>query len=1083
MSLASFGVRKPVVTNLLMFAVIAAGLIAASQLRREFFPEQDPENILLTLPYPGATPEEVEEALAIKVENALIDLDEIDDITATLGEGGGTLTAEVREGADPDEALDEVERAIDALRDLPDEAEDITVQLLEPRLPVIRLALFGDMSEDVLKDAIRGVRDDLLSLPGMGEVLVDGVRDYELRIDVRHDELLRQGISLPQVAAAVEAYMDEVPGGTVKNVGGNIKVRTMGVPERARAIRGIVVRGDPTGQAVTVGDIAAVNEGFTDDRVINRFNSRPAAVLTVFKVGQQDIVNIAKMVRSYVHGRRGEAFDGNWLDRQFGSDRLAAYELGRRSPHPLPAGAEVAALSDLARFVEGRLDLLVRNAGYGAVLVFATLLLVLNWRAAFWVGVGLIIALMGTLVLMAAVDVTLNLLTMFGLIVVLGLLVDDAIVVSENIQTLHEGGEPALDAAIRGTDIVTWPVVATVLTTVVAFIPLRFVKGSIGDLLGALPLVVGCALIMSLIESLLILPSHMAHSLKKRDDVVARRLAAEAAGRPHRPSRLQRLENGRDRFLQQRMIPAYAAALAWCLRHRYLAVLATVMVLLFSLGLVAGKRVGFVFLSNSDAETVIVDLRMPIGTPLETTERAVAAVEAAAESQPEVKSVASVIGQSANIDTGESSAVSTHIAQMFVELYYVELRERESSQVIASIRERLRDKLVGVDRIGFSEISGGPGGPDITVRISGARPERLRAAVADLKHELATFAGVVGIADDGDLGQAEQRIVPRPADVRSVGLTPRDVATQVRGFLFGIDAHTFAERQEDIDVRVRLDEDTRRDLAAIEQSWLVTPAGLTVPLGEIADVEEATTYATITRIDRKRSVTVTADTVPSVSPEDITQALDLDALRAKYPDLNIAYAGRQEQLGDAFASLPLGMAAACGMIYVILAWLFSSYTQPLIVMLVIPFSLIGVVWGHLLLGYDITFLSLIGMVALSGIVVNDSLILVEFYNDERRQGATVYDALIAAGRARFRAILLTTVTTVLGLTPLILEQSFQAKFLIPMAISIAMGLVSATALILVVLPCFMLIFDDIKAASYRMWFGRPRPAAVGPSPG
>ena len=1074
MSLAAFGVRKPVVVNLLMFAIIGAGLIAGLELRREFFPEQDPENILITLPYPGATPEEVEEALAIKVENALIDLDELDEVSATLGEGGGTLTAEVREGADPYDALDEVERAIDALQDLPDEAEDLTVQLLEPRLPVIRVALFGDLSEDVLKDAIRALRDDLLSLPGMGEILIDGVRDYEVRIDVRHGELLRQGISLPEVAAAVEAWMTEVPGGTVRNVGGNIKVRTMGVPERAQAIRNIVVRGDPTGQAVTVGDIATVREGFTDNQVINRFNRRPAAVLTVFKVGQQDIVNIAKMVRSYVHGRRGEPFDGGWLDRRFASDRLAAYELGRASPHPLPPGAEVASLSDLARFVEGRLDLLVRNAGYGAVLVFATLLLVLNWRAAFWVGIGLVIAIMGTLALMAAIDVTLNLLTMFGLIVVLGLLVDDAIVVSENIQARHERGEPALEAAIGGTNMVTWPVVATVLTSVVAFIPLRFVKGSIGDLLGALPLVVGCALLVSLVESLFILPSHMAHSLKKRDDAVAAALDAERRGRPINRSWVQRFEAGRDHVIQRRMIPAFARGLAFTLRHRYLTALFTVVVLAISLGLVAGKRVGFVFLSNSDAETVIVDLRMPIGTPIEATERAVDAVEAAAAAQPEVKSIASVVGQSANIDTGTSSAVTTHIAQMFVELYYVELRERESSQVIASIREALEGELVGVDRLAFSEISGGPGGPDITVRISGARPERLRAAVADLKRELAGFGGVVGIADDSDLGQAEQRIVPRPADVRSVGLTPRDVATQVRGFLFGIDAHTFADRQEDIDVRVRLDENTRRDLAAIEESWLVTPAGSLVPLGEVADIEEATTYATITRIDRRRSVTVTADTVPSVSPEDITQALDLDALRAKYPDLSIVYAGRQEQLGDAFASLPLGMAAACAMIYVILAWLFSSYTQPLIVMLVIPFSLIGVVWGHLLLGYDITFLSLIGLVALSGIVVNDSLILVEFYNDERRRGATVYDALIAAGRARFRAILLTTVTTVLGLTPLILEQSFQAKFLIPMAISIAMGLVSATVLILVVLPCFILIFDDIKALWFRLWHGRQR---------
>lgn len=1104
MSLARFGVRKPVPVNLLMFAILAAGLVAGLSLRREFFPEQDPDSAILSLPYPGATPEEVEEALAIKVENALIDLDEVDELSVTLAEGGGAMTIKFREGINARRALEEVDRAIDSLRDLPDEAEEITSQLLEPRLPVIRVAVFGDLEEATLKDVVRGVRDDLLTLEGMGEVLIDGVRDYEVRVDVRQDALLQQGISLPSVAEAVRSWMTEVPGGTVKGASGNVKVRTMGVAERAGAIREIVVRSFPDGRSITVGDIAEVNETFVDDLVINRFNSRdanarapgnqgnnpgsvdtddsagtgetqlvgkPAAVMTVFKVGDQDIVNIARMVRSYTLGRQGQPFDGGSLESRFGSDRHRAWQLGRRSPTPLPAGVSIATTGDLARFVEGRLDLLLRNAGYGAVLVFLTLLFFLNWRAAFWVGIGLVTAILGTLVLMSALDVTLNLLTMFGLIVVLGLLVDDAIVVAENIQARHDRGEPAFEAAVGGTDQVSWPVVATVLTSVVAFLPLTFIKGQIGDLLGALPIVVACALMMSLIESLLILPSHMGHSLKHRDDAHDRRHAGRIA------TAVKRFEAWRDHLVLGRMVPGYARVLRWILRFRYVAVVASFAVFIATAGLFAGGRLAFEFLPKNDAETVLVDLRMPIGTPINATNDMVARVEAAAFTQPEVQSIGSVVGQRANIDTGNSEAAATHIAQMFLELYKVELRDRESSQVIESIRRELDGKVDGADRLSFSEISGGPGGSAITVRVRGKDASQITAAVAELKHLLAGFAGVVDIADDSDLGQAEQRITPRTADIRTVGLTPVDVATQVRGFLFGIDAHTYAAQQEDIDIRLRIDETTRRDLNAIEDAWLITPTGSLVPLGEVADLQEDTTYATIKRVDRQRSVTVSADTIPSLSPESVTSEINLDQLRATYPGLTIEYAGRQEQMGDAFGSLPVGMAAACLMIYVILAWLFSSYLQPLTVMLIIPFALIGVVWGHLALGYNLTFLSLIGIVALSGIVVNDSLILVEFFNHERQRGATVYDALIDAGRARLRPILLTTITTVLGLTPLILEQSFQAKFLIPMGISIAAGLLAATVLILLILPCWILIFDDLKRGAYYLWHGRTKDKA------
>ena len=1063
MNIVRFGVNKPVPVNLLMAAIIIAGAMSIVLLRREFFPETDPEQAQILLVYPGATPREVEEGLALKIEDKLADLDEVDEIRTVLAEGGGGVTVEFREGVAVYRALDEVERAIDSLTDLPDDAEEIQVSLFEPKLPVIRVTVYGDVDEQVLKRTIRGVRDDLRSLAGMGEVVITGVRDYEIRVDVRSGSLLEHGVSLSQVAEAMRGWMTDVPGGTVRNEAGNVKVRTLGVRERARAIREIVVRADPQGGALLVGDIARVEDSFVDEQVINRFNGYPAASLTVFKVGEQDIVHIAETVRAYVNGRNQVPFEPQGFERLRVSDRQRAWELGRSSPQPLPRGAQIAFNSDFARFVEGRLDLLVRNAKYGAALVFLTLLLFLNWRVAWWVGVGLITALLGTLVIMSWADVTLNLLTMFGLIVVLGLLVDDAIVVSENIQSLHDRGQPALSAAVDGATQVFWPVIATVLTTVVAFLPLTFIRGRIGDLLGALPVVVACALMMSLVESLLILPSHMGHSLAKRDRAKPGKMV----------TLVQRAERWRDHMVLDRLVPFYGRVLTFMLRHRYETVAVAAAVLAVTMGLVVGGRVPYEFMTRSDAESVIVDVRMPIGTAIDKTNAIIELIESAAQTQEETRSVSSVVGQRSDLDTGAEEASAAHVAQMFVELKPVEQRDRESSQVIASIRQAVEGQLDEVDRIAFTEMTGGFAGPTISIRVRGDTGSPMADAVDDLKRMLAGFDGVHDIADDDELGQTEVQINLRPG-AAALGFSTEGVARQVRGFLYGIDAHVFAGRQEDIDVRVRLDEPTRRNLAAIENSWLIGPTGRPVPLSEIADIVQNTTYATIKRIDRQRAVTVTADTAVGVSPEAIVSQLDLDGLRDRYPGLHIEFAGRQQQQTDAFASLPLGFMTAMVMIYVILAWLFSRYIQPLIVLMVVPFSVIGVVWGHLLLGYEMTFLSLIGFVALTGIVVNDSLILVKFYNEERNLGRSVFDGLVAAGRARLRAILLTTITTVLGLTPLILEQSFQAKFLIPMAISIAGGLVSTTVLVLIVLPSFILIFNDLRGIAYYLWHGMSR---------
>jgi len=1060
-NLPAFGIRQPVPANLLMLVLVVGGIAAMGSIPREFFPESDPEAVVISLRYPGASPEQIESTVAVKVEDQLAELEEVKEIRTTLAEGGGGVTAELHEWVDEAEVLDEIERALDQLTDLPEELERLEAVLLEPEIPIIQVLVHGDLEEAVLKRAIRGVRDDLRSLPGMGRIVVAGVRDYEMRVDVREAAMVAHGLALPEIAGAVSRWVEEVPGGSVRAGTGEFKVRTRGVPERAAALRELVVGTDPAGGVVRLAEIATVRDGFVDEPLRYRFDGRPAANLTLYKVGEQDIVDMAGTVRAYVAGRRGEpAPPVTRLARWFGDGRPAAWRLGRRGAHPLPVGAEITVNADFARFVEGRLDLLLRNALYGAMLVFATLLLLLNWRVALWVGVGLVTAIGGTLALMDATGITLNMLTMFGLIVVLGLLVDDAIVVSENIQARHEAGEPALTAAVTGTGQVAWPVVATVLTSIVAFLPLMFIRGRIGDLLGALPLVVACALFMSLLESILILPSHMGHTLARRARLRARRP----------PGRLARFETWRDRLLMKRLVPAYGRLLGRLLRWRYAWAAAAVAALTLSLGLLAGGRVVYNFLPAQDAETIAVGVRMPVGTPAERTAAVIGAIEAAARAQPEVRHVTSVVGERNDVETGATERLGSHRGQLFIELLFVEARDRSSMAVIASIRQTLAERGVAAERITWRPLTGGPGGPDISLRLTGGDPAGTAAAAEALSAKLAGFDGVIDVWDDAHRGQLEIAVEVRPEAARR-GFTVRQVAEQVRGALFGITAHVFADREEDIDIRVRLEEGTRGDLAAVLTSWVAAPDGRWVPLGEIVRLRESTSFATLERVDRARAVTVSADTDPSVTPEQVMAALDLGAFRAAHPGVRVALAGRQQQQAEAFASLPWGMGAALGMIYVILAWLFGRFGQPLAVLLVVPFSFIGVIGGHFLLGYQITFLSLIGAVALAGIVVNDSLILVQFMNESRASGRSFIGALIRAGRARFRPILLTTVTTVLGLTPLILERSFQARFLIPMGIAIAAGLLAATVLVLTVLPCFLMIFEDGRRLARWAWGG------------
>ncbi len=1056
MKLVRFGVRNGVPMTLLTWAVLLGGTVSAFTIRREFFPEMASLTLQARLDYPGASPSEVEESLARKVEDAAEQVEDASRIATLAFEGGGSVVVKFEEGTDLEQRKEDLRDRIDSLRDLPEEAERTRVTEVESLIPVIQVTAFGDTDPETLKRCVHEIEDDLGTYAGMGRLVVEGTRDYEIRVEVDHAALLQLGIPITRVSDAISDWMRELPGGIVRSPDGHVAVRSMGVEERADRIREIVVAASPTGQAWRVGDIATVEEGFVDDEYALRFNGKPSAFVTVYKGANDDAINIAEFARGYAAGRRGEELSLSWWERLTGTPREAGWQLGS-SRGPLPV--DLLCNSDLARIIDGRLELLRSNAFQGAALVFLTLLLGVNYRAAWWVMAGIAVAILGTLFLMQVLGISLNLLTMFSLLLVIGMLEDDAIVFAESIESAadREGLAPE-DAAAIGVERVFWPVVASVCVTVVAFMPLGFVGGELGDMLEALPIVVCIALLVSLLEAVVLMPAHIAHGMERI-----------RSGRIHWSDRLLAPW---DRVRDQRLWPwleaSYQRIASWCVEHRYVTVASGIAVLIISLGMVAGGRLPFTFLPSDDTEVVIVNLRLPMGSSLAATSAVGARLEDAATAEPETRSITSVYGTVVDWESGAEEAVSGNVAQFFIELHPVEVRERHSNDVISAIQRRL-GPVSEAELLTFAEMTGGPAGADIELEIRGESLEELRVASRRIRDALASFDGVLDVADDDFAAQPETHVSLRP-EAAALGLTPTTVARQLRGAIHGIDAHVHTADREDIDVRVRLDDASRNRLSAAESMWIVTPSGRAVPLDQIASVRDGAGHAAIHRIDGLRTISVRADTDSATAPEEVLAAIapTMTELARELPHVVVDLAGKQKDRVDAFATIPWAAGAALIAIWAILAWLFNSYTQPFAVMAAIPFGIIGAIWGHIALGYSLTFLSLIGLVALCGVVVNNSLVMVEFVNRERRAIGSLRQALVLAGTRRLRPILLTSITTVVGLAPLVFEQSFQAQFLIPMAISLCGGLLSATFLTLLLLPAILVIMEDAGRAARRL---------------
>ncbi len=611
MNIPRFGLRNPVPINLLMAGLILAGIYSAFTLRRQFFPDMQFDQVVVSMSFPGASPEDVESAIALRLENAIFEIDAVDEINTTCVEGRATLVVSFKEGVrNLDDSIDEVRRSVESLQDLPDDVERPIVTRLEPRMPVIMVQLWGDVDSQVLKKAVRDVRDDLRSFKEMGAISLGGDISNELTVELDQDSLVEHRLSITEVSNRISLWMNQIPAGTLRSAGGDILIRTDNPNETSLDLSDIVIRSSHDGESLRLGDIAKVKTTVVDIPIAIRFNGHPAMNLFITKSGDQDIVQIAEIVRAYVAGRMREPFRPSWKESITGGNTIQqrAWKLGMEA-EPLPSNTSLSTFIDLARFVEGRMNLLTENALYGGLLVFILLLLALIWRVAFWVGVGLVTALGGTLFVMSLMGITLNMLTMFALILVLGLLVDDAIVVAENIKAQHEQGISAMEAAVTGTSQVLWPVIATVLTSIVSFLPLSFVKGNMGDLLGALPIVVACALAMSIFEAILILPAHLGHSLEKSERPSTSRFG----------ELVHNFEQIRDKFIFEFIVPLYLRLLSSVIRYRYVSLSVAVSTLFISFGLVAGGRVGYEFMTIPDAETIAINVRMPEGTPFSQT--------------------------------------------------------------------------------------------------------------------------------------------------------------------------------------------------------------------------------------------------------------------------------------------------------------------------------------------------------------------------------------------------------------------------------------------------------------------------------
>ena len=1004
-----------VAANLIMAVLLIGGLYMGFHIKQEVFPEFSLDIVNISIAYPGASPEEVENGLLLAIEEAIQDLEGIDEITAIANEGYGFISVEALEGTNINRLWQEIKSEVDRIGTFPLEAEEPQIVIAQRKREVLRLALYGNASETTMRALADQIRDELLMDEGITQVELDGVRDREIQVAIPRQTLRRYGLTLQDVALTISRASVELGGGSIKTRGGDILLRVRDRKDYARQYALLPVISLEDGSSVLLEDIATVTEGFEETDNWASFNGERAVIIEVYRVGDQTPIQVATSGKAIV----------------------------KRINESLPQGVDLTVLRDLSKVFAQRADLLLRNAYFGLGLVFFFLALFLEIRLAFWVSLGIPISFLGSFLFLAPTSFSINIISMFAFIVTLGIVVYDAVVVGENIYFCRRQGMPFLEAAIKGTKGVAMPVVFSVITNMVVFVPLMFVPGFMGKVFKTLPFVVIAVFAVSLIESIFILPAHLSH--KNRRPLFFP---------------LNYLEKWQEKFslfFEAAVKKYYGGFLFWLLQYRYTVIALGIAFLLITAGYVSSGRMGMEMFPKVESDFAFCEAVLPYGAPSDALKN----VE-----QILVQKAHEVIQENGkdHLSTGIFSQVRDNQVRAMLYLTDPDVRPLNTSEV-ANIWRKKSGRIPGLETITFESDRGGPGsGKNLTVSLSHRDINMLDRAGEDLAQSLAGYSIVHDIDDGSAKGKKQFDITLNPAGKR-MGLTSMEVANQIRHAFQGVSAVKNQRGRNEVTVRVLLPEQERVSESTFEELVLLAPNG-EIQLRNAVETITGRAYTSIKRTNGRREISVTANVRPPSQAENIVKDMQkkiLPDLLGKYPGLSYSFKGRQADIKESISALLKGLGMALLCIFALLAIPFKSYLQPFIIMFCIPFGMIGAIVGHLIMGYSLSIMSLFGLVAMSGVVVNDSLVLIDFANQRYREGIPALYAVQSAGIQRFRPILLTTLTTCGGLAPIIIETSRQARFLIPMAISLGFGILFATLITLIMVPCLYMIVEDIKS--------------------
>ena len=1032
MNIIHFSIRNSLIVNLFLIIIVIIGFFSWEKLPQEIFPTVDLDRVRITTEFQGAPPEEVERQVTIVIEEEIESLPDIDVITSQSSEGLSKVEIKLKTDTDLDEFLREVRSVIDTVDDLPELAETPEVTRLKTRFPVISMSLYGDVERGLLYETAEDVRRDLLGLSGVASVGVAGDRQWELWVEVDPHVMAARHVTLSEVTNALTRNLDDLPGGSLKANEGDILLRGIGVAPDVASVQKLVLRNDINGGQLFLSEIANVTLQLEEEKTIGRFNSAPSVNLTVTKTARASTIDVAAAVREYA----------------------------RTQADKLPAGLQAGLFSDLSVAVKTRLETVRSSGVIGLILVLISLYLFLNLRIAFVTALGIPVSFLVAIILIYYLGYTINMVSLFAFLIALGMIVDDAIIVTENIYRHLEEGMERTQAAIVGAREVFWPVVASTCTTVAAFIPMFGVSGTLGKFIEVIPVVVTAALIGSLIEAFVILPSHCSEML--------------------------RLQTRRRHRFWINSLEKYLSTLRWALTHRYVVSILTLAVLAVVLTY-AQTRLPYNQFGDVEIDQFLVNIEAPNTYSVEDTSTLAITIEdriLGVVAEEDLNTMLTNVGVIL-VDFNRFKMGSNYIQlsidlnkaapQTFIEKYVSPLvnlkfgefgtRNLSTQEIIDDIRFELQS-VAGIQRFSILRPQGGPAGADIEVGVVGENIDQLIEKSSDIGQFLKRVPGVRDVSQDLEPGKLEYQYVLNERG-RQLGLTQEDLANAVRTGFVGLEV-THVNWQEDrYPVRVIYPESLRKDSAGLSTLPLTLSSGGSVYLGDVADLTLQRGLGTILRRDAQRLAVVTAEVDLDVTtPLEVNELIsaEFDYLNNPGSSMELLFLGEKKEANDSFKDMLNALVIALAIIFFILAALFKSLLDPFVIMLSIPFAIVGVIIGHMLFGYNLQFLSVIGFLALTGIVVNDSLILVDFAKKRLAQGVSCYDAMLDAGHVRIRPILLTTVTTFLGISPLIFFASGQTAFLSPMAVSLGFGLIFATILILVVVPCFYMVADDMRNA-------------------